>query len=120
MFFFFLGIPQRISRRLFGNVYDRKCRRTSSEIDSSDGNLFSKCYINLQTECKIFIHWYAIRTNYLFRYSVFNFLSLPFPIDLGSVIEDTAEKQGFQIVPAFAGHGIGNYFHGAPDIFHFG
>ena len=24
------------------------------------------------------------------------------------------------VIPEFCGHGIGSYFHGAPDIFHFG
>ncbi|XP_043464758.1 methionine aminopeptidase 1D, mitochondrial [Leptopilina heterotoma] len=38
--------------------------------------------------------------------------------NIGSVIQETAEKQGFGIIPAFAGHGIGTYFHGPPDIFH--
>lgn len=41
-------------------------------------------------------------------------------IFLGSIIQETAEKQGFGIIPAFAGHGIGTYFHGPPDIFHCG
>ncbi|XP_046421747.1 methionine aminopeptidase 1D, mitochondrial [Neodiprion fabricii] len=38
---------------------------------------------------------------------------------IGQIIEETAQKHGFGIVPAFAGHGIGNYFHGPPDIYHF-
>ncbi|XP_046478830.1 methionine aminopeptidase 1D, mitochondrial [Neodiprion pinetum] len=38
---------------------------------------------------------------------------------IGQIIEETAQKHGFGIVPAFAGHGIGNYFHGPPDICHF-
>lgn len=39
---------------------------------------------------------------------------------LGNIIEETANKNGYSIVPIFAGHGIGTYFHGPPDIFHFG
>lgn len=35
------------------------------------------------------------------------------------MIEKCARKHGFKVVPAFTGHGIGEYFHGAPDIYHF-
>ncbi|XP_019871068.1 methionine aminopeptidase 1D, mitochondrial [Aethina tumida] len=38
--------------------------------------------------------------------------------DIGSVIQDKAASMGFQIIPAFIGHGIGHYFHGPPDIYH--
>ncbi|KAF2897656.1 hypothetical protein ILUMI_08523 [Ignelater luminosus] len=38
---------------------------------------------------------------------------------LGAIIQRKAKQQGFSIVPAFVGHGIGEYFHGPPDIFHF-
>ncbi|XP_057381238.1 methionine aminopeptidase 1D, mitochondrial-like isoform X2 [Daphnia carinata] len=38
---------------------------------------------------------------------------------IGAVIEACARKHGFRVVPAFTGHGIGSYFHGAPDIYHF-
>ncbi|XP_076240732.1 methionine aminopeptidase 1D, mitochondrial isoform X2 [Calliopsis andreniformis] len=38
---------------------------------------------------------------------------------IGNIIEETATKHGYSIVPAFAGHGIGTYFHGPPDILHF-
>lgn len=38
---------------------------------------------------------------------------------IGNIIEETANKNGYSIVPIFAGHGIGTYFHGPPDIFHF-
>lgn len=31
-----------------------------------------------------------------------------------------AEMYGLKIVAPFCGHGIGDYFHGPPDIFHFG
>lgn len=37
---------------------------------------------------------------------------------IGEFIERRAKELGFGIVPAFVGHGIGEYFHGAPDIFH--
>lgn len=30
-----------------------------------------------------------------------------------------ADQAGFTVVPSFCGHGIGTYFHGPPDIFHF-
>lgn len=36
----------------------------------------------------------------------------------GHVIETVARREGFSVIPAFAGHGIGTYFHGPPDIFH--
>nr|CAH0101111.1 unnamed protein product [Daphnia galeata] len=38
---------------------------------------------------------------------------------IGAVIDTCARKHGFRVVPAFTGHGIGSYFHGAPDIYHF-
>ncbi|XP_017777241.1 PREDICTED: methionine aminopeptidase 1D, mitochondrial [Nicrophorus vespilloides] len=38
---------------------------------------------------------------------------------LGCFIEQRAYELGFNIVPCFAGHGIGSYFHGPPDIYHF-
>ncbi|XP_076639161.1 methionine aminopeptidase 1D, mitochondrial isoform X1 [Colletes latitarsis] len=39
--------------------------------------------------------------------------------NIGNIVEETANKHGYSIVPAFAGHGIGTYFHGPPDILHF-
>ncbi|XP_015593730.1 methionine aminopeptidase 1D, chloroplastic/mitochondrial [Cephus cinctus] len=38
---------------------------------------------------------------------------------IGKITEEIANKHGFNIVPAFAGHGIGNYFHGPPEILHY-
>ncbi|XP_066597864.1 uncharacterized protein [Prorops nasuta] len=38
---------------------------------------------------------------------------------IGNIIEDTARKHGFNVIPALMGHGIGNYFHGPPDVLHF-
>ncbi len=40
--------------------------------------------------------------------------------DIGAVIQDYAEKQGFSVVRDFVGHGISNIFHTAPQIPHFG
>ncbi|XP_067003662.1 methionine aminopeptidase 1D, mitochondrial [Anabrus simplex] len=37
---------------------------------------------------------------------------------IGFVVEETARQNGFTVVPAFTGHGIGSYFHGPPDIYH--
>ncbi|KAK2577219.1 hypothetical protein KPH14_003367 [Odynerus spinipes] len=39
--------------------------------------------------------------------------------NIGNIIEETANKYGYNVVPAFIGHGIGTYFHGPPDILHF-
>lgn len=39
--------------------------------------------------------------------------------DIGSAIEKTAKAEKVTVVPAFLGHGIGSYFHGPPDIYHF-
>lgn len=39
--------------------------------------------------------------------------------NIGNIIEKIAMEHGYNIVPAFLGHGIGTYFHGAPHIFHF-
>ncbi|XP_041365122.1 methionine aminopeptidase 1D, mitochondrial-like [Gigantopelta aegis] len=38
--------------------------------------------------------------------------------DIGNAINETAEMCGYAVVPVFCGHGIGEYFHGPPDIFH--
>lgn len=38
--------------------------------------------------------------------------------DIGELIEHRASQFGFNVIPVFAGHGIGYYFHGPPDIFH--
>ncbi|XP_076680640.1 methionine aminopeptidase 1D, mitochondrial [Andrena cerasifolii] len=38
---------------------------------------------------------------------------------IGNVIEEMARNNGYSVVPAFAGHGIGTYFHGPPDILHY-
>lgn len=38
--------------------------------------------------------------------------------DIGYAIEKQAHELGFNIIPAFLGHGIGHYFHGPPEIFH--
>lgn len=39
--------------------------------------------------------------------------------NIGNIIEETANKYGYNVVPAFIGHGIGTYFHGPPDILHY-
>ncbi|KAG5894785.1 hypothetical protein JTB14_005221 [Gonioctena quinquepunctata] len=36
---------------------------------------------------------------------------------IGACIEEKAYELGYQVVPAFIGHGIGHYFHGPPDVF---
>ena len=38
---------------------------------------------------------------------------------IGHEIEKCANDQGFNVIPAFTGHGIADYFHGPPDILHF-
>ncbi|CAG0915967.1 unnamed protein product [Notodromas monacha] len=38
---------------------------------------------------------------------------------IGDVIEEITDAEGLTILPMFAGHGIGSYFHGAPDVLHF-
>ncbi|XP_068626347.1 methionine aminopeptidase 1D, mitochondrial [Battus philenor] len=37
---------------------------------------------------------------------------------IGSVIYRHAKKNGLTVLPAFLGHGIGEYFHGPPEIYH--
>lgn len=39
---------------------------------------------------------------------------------IGRVIAKKARRLGYSSIAAFAGHGIGEYFHGPPDIFHIG
>lgn len=39
---------------------------------------------------------------------------------IGRVISEIANELGFYVVPCFIGHGIGTYFHGPPDVLHFG
>ncbi|GJQ66353.1 hypothetical protein Trydic_g4393 [Trypoxylus dichotomus] len=43
---------------------------------------------------------------------------LPFR-EIGKHISKNAKRLGFTVVPCFIGHGIGSYFHGPPDIYHF-
>ncbi|GLH13316.1 Methionine aminopeptidase [Gryllus bimaculatus] len=38
---------------------------------------------------------------------------------IGGAIENAAAISKVTVVPAFVGHGIGSYFHGPPDIYHF-
>lgn len=40
--------------------------------------------------------------------------------DIGHVIQVFAEKNGFSVVRDFCGHGIGQVFHDAPSVVHFG
>lgn len=40
--------------------------------------------------------------------------------DIGHAIQVYAEKQGFSVVRDFCGHGLGQFFHGAPNVMHFG
>lgn len=39
---------------------------------------------------------------------------------IGKSISSYAAKHDLRSVPAFIGHGIGSFFHGPPEIFHFG
>ena len=40
--------------------------------------------------------------------------------DIGSAIQNHAEKNGFSVVREFCGHGIGKVFHEDPQILHYG
>jgi len=40
--------------------------------------------------------------------------------DIGSVIQNHVEAQGFSVVQDFCGHGIGQSFHQEPNILHYG
>lgn len=40
--------------------------------------------------------------------------------DIGAVIQDHAESNGFSVVREFCGHGIGKLFHEDPQILHYG
>jgi methionyl aminopeptidase len=44
--------------------------------------------------------------------------NVPFYL-IGMAIQNKAESHDMSVVPVFAGHGIGEYFHGPPDIYHF-
>lgn len=37
---------------------------------------------------------------------------------VGKEVSDYASDHGYTSIGVFAGHGIGTYFHGPPDIFH--
>lgn len=39
--------------------------------------------------------------------------------EIGKIIQEVVQSRNFSVVPAFVGHGIGSYFHGLPDIYHF-
>ncbi|PVD20232.1 hypothetical protein C0Q70_20728 [Pomacea canaliculata] len=38
--------------------------------------------------------------------------------EIGWAVSNCAESAGYSVVPEFCGHGIGEYFHGPPDIIH--
>ncbi|XP_052866943.1 methionine aminopeptidase 1D, mitochondrial [Anopheles cruzii] len=38
---------------------------------------------------------------------------------IGKSIEKHARRKELTVMPAFLGHGIGSYFHGSPNVFHF-
>lgn len=40
--------------------------------------------------------------------------------NIGAVIQEHAEKNGFSVVRDFVGHGVGREFHSEPSVFHFG
>ena len=40
--------------------------------------------------------------------------------DIGSVIQNHVEAEGFSVVRDFCGHGIGQKFHEKPNILHYG
>ncbi len=40
--------------------------------------------------------------------------------DIGHAIQSYVEKERFSVVRDFCGHGIGQFFHGAPTILHYG
>ena len=40
--------------------------------------------------------------------------------DIGSVIQNHVEKEGFSVVQDFCGHGIGKSFHKEPNVLHYG
>jgi len=40
--------------------------------------------------------------------------------DIGYEIQSYVEKKGFSVVRDFCGHGIGNVFHKAPNVLHYG
>lgn len=40
--------------------------------------------------------------------------------DIGAIIQELAESQGYQVVREFVGHGIGRNFHEDPQIPHYG
>ncbi len=40
--------------------------------------------------------------------------------DIGHLIQTYVEDRGYSTVREFCGHGIGNFFHGPPEVLHFG
>lgn len=38
--------------------------------------------------------------------------------DVGDAVSSIAEREGFGVVKTLVGHGIGEFFHGAPQVFH--
>lgn len=39
--------------------------------------------------------------------------------EIGRVISSHAQNVNLKVCPAFLGHGIGEFFHGPPEVFHF-
>ena len=40
--------------------------------------------------------------------------------DIGSIIQEHVESEGFSVVQDFCGHGIGKKFHNEPNVLHYG
>jgi methionyl aminopeptidase len=40
--------------------------------------------------------------------------------DIGSIIQNHVEAEGFSVVQDFCGHGIGQQFHKEPNVLHYG
>nr|CAI5849846.1 unnamed protein product [Callosobruchus analis] len=87
---------------VFYNGYHGDCSRTFmvGDVDAEGKNLVQATEICLHEGVS------ACKPGEFFR-------------TVGAVIEENAHKLGYRVIPAFLGHGIGHYFHGPPDIFHF-
>jgi len=98
------------------------------EVDSKGKQLITVTELCLKSAieiCKPNEHFYNIGNNtyiikiWIYLYVIFGTVK-SFYFFLGNVIEKTANEHNLNVIPAILGHGIGTYFHGAPDICHFG
>lgn len=120
------------SFKVYLNGYHGDCSTMFQigEVDSEGKRLIKITELCLKEAvqiCKPNERFCNIGSNVYIKLKILVFVSVivyffveSFHFFLGNVIEEIANKHNLNVIPVCLGHGIGTYFHGAPDIFHFG